>query len=151
MTMITTTKRIPTRPTQAVLAFGSTIGLLMLCAAYLQGSITKLLDFEGAVSELQHFGLYPAGPLAVTLILFEIGASVMVISGCFRWIGAGALSLFTLLASFIALRFWELPSGMVQTMAMNAFFEHVGLAGAFLLVAGHDLKDRRRAGKRWTR
>lgn len=151
MTTITMTKRSHARPPQAAFALWSTTGLLMLCAAYLQGAITKLLDFEGAIRELQHFGLHPAAPLAVTLIVFEIGAAAMVVSGCFRWIGAGALSMFTILASFIALRFWDLPAGMERTMAMNGFFEHLSLAGAFLLLPGHDLKDRRRAGKRWTR
>lgn len=113
----------------------------MLCAAYLQGAITKFLDFESAIAEMQHFGLHPAGPLAAALIFFEICASALVISGFLRWIGALALAVFTLMASYVALRFWEMPSGMPRTMAMNAFFEHVGLAGALLLVAGHEVLD----------
>lgn len=125
-----------------------TASLTMLCAAYLQGAITKFLDFEAAIAEMQHFGLHPAGPSAAALIAFELGASVLVISGFLRWIGALALAVFTLMASYVALRFWEMPTGLPRTMAMNAFFEHVGLAGAFLLVAGHDLleglKDRDR-------
>ncbi|CAH0340901.1 DoxX family protein [Rhizobium sp. CECT 9324] len=150
MTTITTT-RSRRAPSQYLRSLWSTTGHLMLCAAYLQGAMTKLLNFEDAIQEMRHFGLRPEAPLAVALILFEITASAMVISGCFRWIGAGALCMFTVLASFIALRFWELPAGMQQTMAMNAFFEHVGLAGAFLLLAGHDLAKRWQTGARWTR
>jgi uncharacterized membrane protein YphA (DoxX/SURF4 family) len=63
----------------------------------------------------------------------------MVISGLFRWIGALALAGFTLMATLIALRFWEIAPGMDRMMATNAFFEHVGLAGAFLFVAAFDL------------
>lgn len=135
------TKPTTTPPRSASLPVGllRTTCLLMLCAAYLQGAITKFLDFDAAIAEMQHFRLHPAGPAAAALIVFEIGASAMVVSGFLRWIGALALAIFTLLASYVALRFWELPSGMPRTMAMNAFFEHVGLAGAFLLVAGHDL------------
>src|SRR5712672_1234617 len=51
-----------------------------------------------------------------------------------------ALAGFTLMATLIALRFWELPPGQERFMAANAFFEHLGLVGGFLLVAWHDLK-----------
>jgi uncharacterized membrane protein YphA (DoxX/SURF4 family) len=44
------------------------------------------------------------------------------------------------MATLIALRFWELPQGQERFMAANAFFEHLGLVGGFLLVAWHDLK-----------
>lgn len=63
----------------------------------------------------------------------------MVISGLLRWAGALALAGFTLLATFIALRFWEMAPGMDRMMATNAFFEHLGLAGAFVFVAAFDL------------
>lgn len=59
---------------------------------------------------------------------------------------SAALAGFTLGATWIALRFWELPPGHEQSMAMNAFFEHIGLAAAFVLVAGNDLASRRTSG-----
>jgi uncharacterized membrane protein YphA (DoxX/SURF4 family) len=73
------------------------------------------------------------------VILFELTASAMVVSGLLRWAGALALSGFTLLATLVALRFWELAPGMERMMATNAFFEHLGLTGAFVLVAAVDL------------
>lgn len=120
------------------------VGLVMLCAAYLQGAVTKLFDFDAAVGEMEHFGLHPAPVVAAVLIVFELCASAMVITGYLRWAAATSLGLFTLLATFFALRFWELPIGMPRKMAANAFFEHIGLAGAFLIVAWHDLSSRRR-------
>jgi hypothetical protein len=33
------------------------IALLGLCAAYIQGGLDKLLDFNAAIAEVQHFGL----------------------------------------------------------------------------------------------
>ena len=57
------------------------IALLGLCAAYLQGGGQKLLDFNGAVSEAQHFGLAPAVPIAIATIVTELGASVLILSG----------------------------------------------------------------------
>jgi len=116
-----------------------TVSLLALCAAYIQGPLTKIFDFNGALAEMNHFGLRPAALFAVVVIVFELTASAMVVSGFLRWAGALALAGFTLLATFIALRFWEMAPGMDRMMATNAFFEHVGLAGAFIFVAAADL------------
>ncbi|MTW09464.1 DoxX family membrane protein [Pseudoduganella eburnea] len=117
------------------------LALLLLCAAYLQGGLNKLLDFGSAVGEMQHFGLAPAAPLAAAVILFELGAAAMVLSGRLRWLGAAWLALFTVAASFIANRYWEM-AGMERFMAANSFYEHLGLAGGFLLVAWHDLAQK---------
>ena len=116
-----------------------TVALLALCSAYIQGPLTKIFDFPGAIAEMNHFGLQPAAAFAVFVIIFELTASAMVVSGVLRWAGALALSGFTLLATFIALRFWEMAPGMDRMMATNTFFEHLGLAGAFVIVAAIDL------------
>src|SRR5262245_66057080 len=116
------------------------IALLGLCAAYLQGGIVKATGFSGAIAEMQHFGLAPAAPLAIAVIVLELGASLMILTGFYRWLAALSLAGFTLMATLIALRFWELPSGQERFMAANAFFEHLGLVGGFLLVAWHDLR-----------
>ena len=115
--------------------------LLALCAAYLQGGLTKLMDFSGALEEMNHFGLYPPVPLAIATIIVELGAALLVLIPFHRWVGALTLAGFTLFATFVANRFWEM-AGSERFMAANAFFEHVGLAGAFVLVAWHDLKER---------
>jgi uncharacterized membrane protein YphA (DoxX/SURF4 family) len=118
------------------------IALLGLCAAYLQGGIVKAINFGGAVAEMEHFGLAPAIPIAIAVIVLELGASVMILTSFYRWLAALALGGFSLMATLIALRFWELPAGHERFMAANAFFEHLGLVGGFLLVAWHDLKGR---------
>jgi uncharacterized membrane protein YphA (DoxX/SURF4 family) len=122
--------------------------LLLLCSAYLQGSLEKAFDFPAALAEMHHFGLEPAGPLALLTIVGELAASSLVLSGIKRWAGAAYLALFTLAANMVANRFWEL-TGMARTMAENGFFEHLGLAGAFLLVAWLDWQGAdRHVGKR---
>ncbi len=108
------------------------IALLGLCAAYLQGGGQKLLDFNGAVGEAQHFGLVPAVPIAIATIVTELGASALILSGYYRWVGALWLAGFTLVATFVANRFWELPMPD-RFMVENAFFEHLGLIGGFRL------------------
>jgi uncharacterized membrane protein YphA (DoxX/SURF4 family) len=118
------------------------IALLLLCAAYLQGGLQKALDFPSAIAEMNHFGLSPAAPLAIAVIVLELGAAALILAGRLRWLGALALALFTLMATFVALRFWQMPPGPARFGATNAFFEHLGLAGGFLLVAWHDLRER---------
>ncbi|WP_156401488.1 DoxX family protein [Duganella sp. Root1480D1] len=124
------------------------LALLLLCAAYLQGGLNKLLDFGSAVGEMQHFGLQPAAPLALLVIAGELGAAAMILSGRLRWLGAAWLALFTVAASFIANRYWEM-TGMQRFMAANSFYEHLGLAGGFLLVAWHDLAAKSGKGGAW--
>lgn len=116
------------------------LALLALCAAYLQGGWNKLGDFSGAIAEMQHFGLAPAAPLAALVIALELGAALMIVSGFGRWLAALALAAFTLAASLVANRYWTLAAGHERFMMANAFYEHLGLVGGFLLVAWMDLQ-----------
>jgi uncharacterized membrane protein YphA (DoxX/SURF4 family) len=124
--------------------FGSSalrrLACLGLCAAYLQGGLVKLADFPGALREMAHFGLAPEPVFAVLVITLELAASAMILAGRLRWLGALALAGFTLAATGIALRFWDMPIGQERFMAANAFFEHIGLAGGLLLLAWMDLR-----------
>lgn len=120
------------------------IGLLGLTAAYLQGGLVKLTDFAGASAEMAHFGLAPASAMAALVIVLELGASAMILSGVGRWAGALALAGFTLLATLLANRYWEM-AGEARFLAANAFYEHLGLVGGFLMVARWDILRKNRA------
>jgi uncharacterized membrane protein YphA (DoxX/SURF4 family) len=111
-----------------------------ICAAYIQGGLVKVLDFNGAMAEMTHFGLQPAALFASLVIVLELGASALILTGFYRWLGALALAGFTLSATLMANRFWEM-SPPERFTGMNGFFEHIGLAGALLLVALYDLKE----------
>ncbi|VVE12160.1 DoxX family protein [Pandoraea cepalis] len=114
------------------------LALLLLCSAYLQGGIDKAMDFPGAIAEMRHFGLSPAAPMALAVIVLEIGASLLILTGRWRWLGALALAGFTLAASCLANRFWAAPPE-ARLMLANGFFEHLGLVGGFVAVAWYDL------------
>jgi uncharacterized membrane protein YphA (DoxX/SURF4 family) len=114
------------------------ICLLLLCSAYLQGGLAKAFDFPSAIAEMQHFGLSPQAPLALLTIVAELGASLLILAGYRRWFGALVLAGFTLMATLVANRFWEV-TGAARFGMENGFFEHLGLAGAFVLVALIDL------------
>ena len=114
------------------------LAMLAICAAYLQGGLQKAADLHAATAEMQHFGLSPAQPFALATIALELLAPAMILLGYYRWLGALGLGAFTLAATFLANRFWEL-AGNERFMAANSFFEHLGLVGAFVLIAWHDV------------
>jgi len=93
---------------------------------------------------MQHFGLAPAALLAAAVIVLELGAAALMLSGRLRWLGALALAVFTVLATFVANCFWQAPPDARFGQA-NAFFEHIALAGGLCLVAWEDLRQRRAA------
>jgi uncharacterized membrane protein YphA (DoxX/SURF4 family) len=114
------------------------IALLCLCSAYLRGGLTKAFDLRAAVDEMKQFGLRPPAPLAIVVIVMEISASVLLLSGVLWWAGALVLGGFTLCATFVANRFWSAPLPK-RYATENTFFEHRGLVGGFILVAWYDL------------
>jgi len=115
------------------------IALLGLCAAYIQGSLTKLFDFSAAVAETQSFGIPYAALATAATIVTELVGSALILIGRYRWLGALWLAVFTLFATFVANRFWEMQPPQ-HLMVENSFFEHLGLIGGFLLVAWLDLR-----------
>src|SRR5260221_7155793 len=80
---------------------------IALTSAFWIGGLTKLLNFQNAVAEQAHFGLRPAGLFAMLTIIVELVGSALVIGGRLVWLGAGALGVFTGLATLLAHRFWE--------------------------------------------
>jgi uncharacterized membrane protein YphA (DoxX/SURF4 family) len=116
-----------------------------LVGAYLLGGVVKVTDWPSAVAEQAHFGMSPPAFWAALTIGIEIVGPILILTGRFVWLGAGMLGVFTLLAAFTANAFWAMPAGQERFMATNAFFEHVGLIGGFVLVALVAERERRRA------
>ena len=104
-----------------------------------QRAAVESRDFNAAIAEAQHFGLPFATLAAGATIVTELAGSALILTGVYRWLGALWLGGFTLIATFVANRFWEmqLPE---RFMVENSFFEHLGLVGGFLLVAWLDLR-----------
>ncbi|KVL12185.1 DoxX family protein [Burkholderia sp. MSMB1826] len=107
---------------------------LALVSAYLLGGVAKALDFDGAVAEQAHFGLQPAALWAALAIAVEIVGSLCVVFRRFTWLGAGSLGMLTLVAMCVANDFWN-RSGAEHFMALNSFFEHLGLIAALVLAS----------------
>jgi uncharacterized membrane protein YphA (DoxX/SURF4 family) len=104
---------------------------ICLVSAYLVGGFTKLLHFDAAVAEQTHFGLHPGWLWAVLATFVEIAGSLCVIFSRFTWLGAGGLAALTFVAMLVANDFWHLH-GAARFVALNSFFEHLGLIAALV-------------------
>ncbi|SFN71642.1 DoxX family protein [Sphingomonas sp. OK281] len=118
---------------------------LALVGAYLLGGIVKASDWTAAIAEQAHFGMHPPALWAALTIAIEIVSPLLILSGRLVWLGAGMLGVFTLFAAITANAFWAMPAGQVRFMATNAFFEHLGLIGGFVLAAMVAEMEARRA------
>jgi uncharacterized membrane protein YphA (DoxX/SURF4 family) len=109
---------------------------LALVSAFLIGGLTKLSDFSAAIAEQEHFGLHPGWLWAALAIIIELGGSALVMLGRLVWLGAGGLGVLTAVAMLTANDFWHL-AGHDRFIALNAFFEHLGLIAGLVIVSIH--------------
>ena len=107
---------------------------LALVSAYVIGGFTKLFDFAGAIAEQEHFGLSPGWLWASVVIVVELAGSVLVVAGRWVWFGAGGLGVLTAVAMLTANNFWAM-AGHDRFIALNTFFEHLGLIAGLVVVA----------------
>src|SRR5258705_2616777 len=84
------------------LAFAAGAGLTW---AYWWGGLAKLFDLQGALAEARQFGLEPVGLVVAATIAVELVASLLLIANRWAWLAAGALGVFTALATLVAHRF----------------------------------------------
>lgn len=113
-----------------------------LCLAFVYSGLAKLVDFPSAVAEQAHFGLQPAVFFAAATVVVQLGGATMVLFCRGRWRALGALVLagFTVAATWIGHAFWTMQD-TERFHNLNAFLEHAGLVGGFLLVAAHAWRD----------
>lgn len=113
----------------------ATLAATLLTLPYWTSGLAKLLDIPGALGEARHFGLEPAILTVAATILVQIGGSLLIIVGRQAWLGAGAIGVFTAIATLIAHPFWQVADPMVRFHERNTFLEHVGLIGGLMLAA----------------
>lgn len=113
----------------------------LLTLPYWTSGIAKLADLPGALGEARHFGLEPAMLTVAATILVQIGGSLLIILGRQAWLGAGALGVFTAIATLIAHPFWQVADPLARFHERNTFLEHIGLIGGLMLAA--ILRDRK--------
>lgn len=114
----------------------SLVARVALTCAFWWGGLAKLFDFQGALAEAEHF-VGPAAAMAVAVLTIgvELIGSALLITGRWAWLGAGALGVFTVLATLIAHGFWQVQDAGERFREFNTFLEHIGLVGGLALAA----------------
>ena len=107
---------------------------VVLCLPFWWSGLTKLLDFSGGTAEMAALGLEPAWLFNALTIFVQLGGSLLVILNRWTWLGAGALGVFTALATVLAHQFWTLE-GVDRVRELNTFLEHLAIIAEFVLVA----------------
>jgi transmembrane protein len=107
---------------------------VVLTFVFWSSGLAKLIDFPGALAEMQQFGVEPAAPMAVAVIFVQLAGSALIITGRLAWLGAGALAFFTVLTIPVAHPFWSL-TGEKAFIEMMFVFEHVTVIGGLMLAA----------------
>lgn len=107
---------------------------LLLTSPYWISGIFKAADFSGAVAETAALGVPLPALAALMTVAVQLLGSAAVVANRAAWLGAGALGVFTLVATLIAHRFWAAaPEAAPRELA--TFTEHVGLIGGLMLAA----------------
>jgi uncharacterized membrane protein YphA (DoxX/SURF4 family) len=115
-------------------AFG-VLARAVLTLPYWFAGLYKLTHLPDALAEAAHFGLQPAWLVVAATVIVQLGGSLLLILGRAGWLAAGALGVFTALATLIAHPFWTVVDPMERFHALNTFLEHIGLIGGFMLAA----------------
>lgn len=114
---------------------------ILLTFPFWASGLIKLLDFQGGVAEMRHFGLEPAWLFNSLTIFVQLTGSALIIARRWTWLGAGALGIFTFLTIPIVHAFWRLEGERAIT-ALHTAGEHLGMIGALVLVSILALRPR---------
>jgi uncharacterized membrane protein YphA (DoxX/SURF4 family) len=117
--------------TQPMLADATRVAL---ASPFIISGIIKLFDFQGAIAEVEGLKLQPGAFFAAAVILTQLGGSALFLTRRFCWLGAGILSVFTLIATLLAHPFWTFPE-TERGHQTATFFEHVAIIGGFAAAA----------------
>lgn len=107
----------------------------LLTLPYAWSGLAKLTDLTGARAEAAALGLEPTGLFVAATIAVQLIGSALLISGRWAWLAAGALGVFTALATLIAHPFWTIAEPTARFHAQNTFLEHLGLIGGLMVAA----------------
>jgi putative oxidoreductase len=110
------------------------VGRILIAALFLVAGLHKIMIFSQQVGYFTRLG-FPLPEVATVLsILVEVGGALALIAGwrtrCVAWL----LIVFTLVATFMAHRFWEFEPAF-RSNQMNHFLKNFAIIGGLLFLA----------------
>jgi len=128
----------PTAPGAAVTAgYNPTlllIGRILLSLVFLVAGVRKAMAFAATAGYFTKLGMPMPEVMVVLAIIVEVGGALLLIAGWKARYAAWALAIFTLIATFMAHRFWEFPDAQYANQ-MNHFLKNLAIIGGMLFIA----------------
>jgi len=127
------------------------VGRILLALLFLVAGIRKLMAPAASAGYFAKLGFPMTDVLVWVVIAVEIGGALLLILGWkTRW-AAYALTIFTLIATFAAHRFWEFSDAAQYAAQLNNFLKNFAIIGGMILLAmtgpgPHSVDGRRRSG-----
>jgi len=125
------------------------VGRILLALLFLVAGIRKLMAPAASAGYFAKLGFPMTDVLVWVVIAVEIGGALLLIAGWkTRW-AAYALTIFTLIATFAAHRFWEFGDAAQYAAQLNNFLKNFAIIGGMLILAAtgpgqHSVDGRRR-------
>ena len=110
------------------------VGRLALALIFILSGLNKIMNFGPFSEGLAAGGLPAAQILSVLAIVLELGAGLALAIGFQGQLAALGLVVFTVVATAIAHRFWEVADPALQQTAMIMFLKNVAIIGGLLHV-----------------
>src|SRR5260221_9490342 len=110
------------------------VGRSLIAALFLVSGVRKIMFFSLQVAYFTRLGFPLPEAFAVLAILVEVGGAALLIAGWRTREAAWLLIVFTLVATFMAHRFWEFDPALLGNQ-MNHFLKNFAIIGGLLLVA----------------
>ena len=126
------------------------VGRILLASLFLVAGIRKLMAPAASAGYFAKLGFPMTDVLVWVVIAVEIGGALLLILGWkTRW-AAYALTIFTLIATFAAHRFWEFSDAAQYAAQLNNFLKNLAVIGGMLILAAtgpgpNSVDGRRRA------
>ena len=106
------------------------VARIAMSALFIPGGLRKLMDLGAFAAMLRKQGVPAADVLAPVGACVEFFGGIAVLVGLQLRIATLLMILFTIIASFIAHRFWELE-GAARQMQQTNFFKNLAIIGGF--------------------
>jgi len=110
------------------------VARVLLGAIFVQSGFGKLTNLEGFAAGLEKMGVpvpYAAGVVGACVEFF---GGLAVVLGAWTWLAAILVAGFTLVASFLAHRFWDVPPEQ-RPMQNIQFMKNMAIIGGLLALA----------------
>ncbi len=110
------------------------IGRILLAAVFLISGVRKVMTYAATVGYFTKLGFPAPEAMAVIAPIIEIVGALMLIAGWKTRYAAWLFTLFVVIATFMAHRYWEFDAAQFANQ-VNHFTKNFAIIGGMLLIA----------------